>query len=138
MSADNFYLIRRAPGGKFTPLMGFASDEDQPEVGAMREYQLFDTAEAAFDSVADEYAEYGHSIHPECREPATVVHEVPAVVARLLDNELAEMLVDSLRYAGVEFGDAQQEVVKRLVHDTALISARTALAELAPQDNGRT
>jgi hypothetical protein len=79
VSADNYWLVRRNPAGGFSPVMGFDSDDGKPEVWAST--PVFDTPEAALASVQGEYAEYGHSIDPECYEaPAT---DRPSVVTRL-------------------------------------------------------
>lgn len=65
MSADNFYRIRRHPAGGFTPVHGFASADEEPEVNP-NFHQPFPTIDKAIESVIDEYTEYGVSIHPEC------------------------------------------------------------------------
>ena len=65
MSADNFYIIRKHPGGGFAAVMGFASDDKNPE--AAWEHASYPTPLDALLSVIDEPAEYGCSIHPECR-----------------------------------------------------------------------
>jgi hypothetical protein len=67
MSADNYYLVRVHPETRrFVPLMGFASDFGRPYVRADRDEPSFDTPELALASVLNDYAEYGHSIDPEC------------------------------------------------------------------------
>ncbi|WP_159599237.1 hypothetical protein [Agromyces humi] len=63
MSADNYWLIRRTQNG-FVPVMGFASDDWKPQPRS--DAPVFATPDEALDSVIDEYAEYGHSIDPEC------------------------------------------------------------------------
>jgi hypothetical protein len=68
MSADNYYLVRKHPSGGFVPLMGFASVNEAASIDPNREYEVFDTPEAALASVITEYAEYGHRIHSECYE----------------------------------------------------------------------
>lgn len=66
MSADNFYIIRNHPDGGFTPVHGFASDDELPAVNPER-HKSFPTLDKAIDSVSDEYTEYGVRIHPECK-----------------------------------------------------------------------
>lgn len=67
MSADNFWLVRRNWPSGFSPVMGFASDETKPDVRA--DAPVFATPEEALASVLGDYAEYGHSIDPECYAP---------------------------------------------------------------------
>jgi hypothetical protein len=69
VSADNFWLVRRHPRGGFSPVMGFASDDDVPEVH--HRAPSFDSPEDALVSVLDDWAEYGHSIDEECFRPQT-------------------------------------------------------------------
>lgn len=64
MSADNYFVVRPHPGGGFTPIMGFASD-DRDRAPQMTD-PSFATPEEALSAVLNEYAEYGHSISPEC------------------------------------------------------------------------
>jgi hypothetical protein len=66
MSADNYYLIRKHPDGGFVALMGFMSDEDEPQVDPKREYDIYTSPVHALDAVSREYTEYGTQIHPEC------------------------------------------------------------------------
>lgn len=66
MSADNYYLIRKHPSGGYIAVMGFASDENTPEVDPAQ--GSFATVQEAIDSVALEYAEYGIRIHGEISE----------------------------------------------------------------------
>lgn len=67
MSADNYYLIRRLPNGKFVPVMGFASVDETPKVRMMDDYH-FDSLEDAIEWASEQYSEYGVSVHPECWE----------------------------------------------------------------------
>lgn len=66
MSADNYYLIRKAPDGKFVAVMGFASDPDEPKIDPEREYPTFDHPLDALMWAQEQSAEYGVSLHPEC------------------------------------------------------------------------
>jgi hypothetical protein len=91
MSADNYYLIRKHPGGKFVSLMGFMSDEDEPQVDPKRTYTFFSTPEKALEFVSTFGAatEYGVRIHPECYGPVEpTVHE-PTVTVNVADLEAA-------------------------------------------------
>lgn len=77
MSADNYYVVLPHPDGGFTPVMGFASDEQGPTVRA--DAVAFETPLEALNAVVDEYAEYGHSISPLCyTEPEPDPAEVTA------------------------------------------------------------
>ncbi|KQO98263.1 hypothetical protein [Leifsonia sp. Leaf264] len=64
MSSDNFYLVRKLSPGQFTPVMGFASDDIRPP--ASERYGVYPTPDTALAAVIDDWAEYGHSIDPEC------------------------------------------------------------------------
>lgn len=64
MSADDYYLIRRHPLGGFTPVMGFASNEDTPK--ATEFHPQYQTVEDALRSAMHDYTEYGVSVHWEC------------------------------------------------------------------------
>jgi hypothetical protein len=66
MSADNFYIVRRHSDGGFTPVHGFASDDETPKVNPERNAS-FPTIDSAIESVIDEYTEYGIRVHPECK-----------------------------------------------------------------------
>jgi hypothetical protein len=67
LSADNFYLIRKDQAGKYVPVMGFASaDDDYDFVINPGSTRRFDTLGEALDWACDQYTEYGVSIHPEC------------------------------------------------------------------------
>jgi len=70
MSADNYYMIRKHPNGKYVALMGFASDPTEPTVEPDREYEFFDDPMDAFFWAQGlewpDAPEYGVSIHPEC------------------------------------------------------------------------
>lgn len=66
MSADNFFIIRKHPGGGFAAVMGFASYLENPE--ASWEHASYETPLDALLSIVDEPTEYGVSIHPECRD----------------------------------------------------------------------
>ena len=65
MSADNFYVIVRHPNGGFTPIMGFASDE---EFCAKAEEWMhsFDNLEDAYSYATEDWTEYGVRVDPEC------------------------------------------------------------------------
>lgn len=69
MSADNYYLVRKHPLGGFTYVMGFASDVDEndDEIIPVAEESdpQFKTKEEAMRASSHQYAEYGHSYHPE-------------------------------------------------------------------------
>lgn len=67
MSADNFYIIRKHPAGGFTPVHGFASDEETPKVNPERN-RPFPSIDEAIESVIDDYTEYGIRVHQECRK----------------------------------------------------------------------
>ncbi len=58
-----------APRGGFSPVMGFASDDRVPEVGL--DAPVFVTPEEALLSVLDDWAEYGHSVDPDCYQPVS-------------------------------------------------------------------
>lgn len=84
MSSDNYYVIVPNPAGGFSPVMRFASededlaeDEDAPVPVPLprRGAPVFATPMEALHSVLDEYAEYGHSIHPACTDTAEVAFE---------------------------------------------------------------
>lgn len=64
MSADNYYIIRKHPSGGFAAVMGFASDEIEPQ--ARERHQQFETVEDALRHAMDDYAEYGAGVHEEC------------------------------------------------------------------------
>lgn len=66
MSSDNFYLIRKHPKGGYAAVMGFASCDDLPEVA--EKHEQFESIEDALVWAADEYAEYGVTVHPECHD----------------------------------------------------------------------
>lgn len=66
MSADNYYMIRKAPSGKHVAVMGFYSDPVEPVIDPAKEYQEFDEAMDAWHWANDQQSEYGVSIHPEC------------------------------------------------------------------------
>lgn len=71
MSADNFYIIRKDQGGKYVPVMGFASaDDDYDFVIRPHDKPRFDTVREALDWAWDEYTEYGVTVHPECGDDA--------------------------------------------------------------------
>lgn len=80
MSADNYYLIRRHPLGGFTPVMGFASDEDHTP-SANAHHPQFPTAMDAVNAACREYSEYGVSVHPECDAPNEAATSKDLVVA---------------------------------------------------------
>ena len=63
MSADNYYLITRHPGGGYTALMGFASD-NYPLIATMKDPQ-FPTQKAAWEFANEDYSEYGIRIDPD-------------------------------------------------------------------------
>ena len=63
MSADNYYLITRHPGGGYTALMGFASS-DYPLIPDMKDPQ-FTTQRAAWEFANEDYSEYGIRIDPD-------------------------------------------------------------------------
>ena len=64
MSADNYWIITRHPGGGYTALMGFASwDDDEPLVATMDSPQ-FATQKEAWEFADQDYAEYGVRIDP--------------------------------------------------------------------------
>jgi hypothetical protein len=69
VSADNYWLVRRHPGGGFTPVMGFSSDDDEP--GVIRRDPSFPTADEAMAAVWNDWTTYGHHRHPECYRPQT-------------------------------------------------------------------
>ena len=58
MSADNYYIIKRHPGGGYAAVMGFASDEHEPRVRPAKDPR-FDTVSDAVDWAGGEYSEYG-------------------------------------------------------------------------------
>lgn len=60
MSADNYYLIKKHPAGGYAALMGFMSDEREPEVrlGEMG-HRPFPTLQDAMEFADNEYSEYG-------------------------------------------------------------------------------
>lgn len=64
MSADNFWMIRKDKFGNFAPLMGFASDEEDPII--QLRHPRFASMEDAMFAIKDEWTEYGTSVHPEC------------------------------------------------------------------------
>lgn len=66
MSADNYYMIRKHPNGKFVAVMGFASDSREPVVTADESYKLFDDPVSALLWAHQQPSEYGASVHPEC------------------------------------------------------------------------
>lgn len=64
LSSDNYWLVRRTADNKFSPVMGFASDDLSPTIRDRD--PRFDTPSEALNAVISDYAEYGHSIDPEC------------------------------------------------------------------------
>lgn len=89
MSGDNYWMVVPNPDGGFSPVMGFASNDEHldpedvpvPRVGA----PVFATPEAALASVIDDWAEYGHSISPLCTSgaPMDLREAVESARARL-------------------------------------------------------
>ena len=61
MSADNYYLIW-GRNGKFYVTMEFMSDDDPVDFDE-EHAASFDTLEQAFESLEDEYSEYGVFVH---------------------------------------------------------------------------
>lgn len=68
MSADNFWYICSHPGGGFTYVMAFASDNVMPL--APKEAPSFPTASAALFAATgtDVYVEYGYELSYEARQ----------------------------------------------------------------------
>jgi hypothetical protein len=64
MSADNYWMIRKDIHNFFVPLMGFASEEENPIVSSKN--PRFNTIKEAVASVIHEDCEYGIVIHNEC------------------------------------------------------------------------
>lgn len=79
--------------------MGFASDSGRPVIDPARIKATYPTPLAALNAVFDDYAEYGHSIDPECYLPA---EEFEAILHRR--KELAEEFTWRMRY-GLEERD---------------------------------
>ena len=83
MSADNFYLIRRHPLGGFAAVMGFASDDNEPQ--ARESDDRYATVGEAVVAASEGYSEYGVSVHEECRAPRK-----PYVMIIELDDALLD------------------------------------------------
>lgn len=67
MSADNYYIIRKTPAGKFVALMAFMSDDKYPEVDPERtDYLTFDHPVDALLWAQEQPSEGGATLHPEC------------------------------------------------------------------------
>ena len=116
MSADNYYLVRRNPAGGFSPVMGFGSWEEKPTVEAGA--PVFGTPELALASVLGEYAEYGHSIDPECFESTAPLQEAQDALGAGADvSEVAASLGAAMRRSLAESGLSSEEWVSRLVGD---------------------
>ena len=90
MSADNYYLIVPNPAGGFSPVMRFASDDDDlsedededtvtPTPMLDEGAPVFATPEEALASVLGEYAEYGHAISGACYSDLPVPQVTPTV-----------------------------------------------------------
>lgn len=73
MSADNYYILRKHPGGGYTYIQAFASD-DHPNLRIRSTNPRFPTFQEAFDAAINEYSEYGVQIHPECTDAADPDH----------------------------------------------------------------
>lgn len=70
MSADNYYIIRKHPEGGYTPVQGFASDDELPSVIPER-HRSFPSIDEAIEFVIDDYTEYGIRVHPECKKTSS-------------------------------------------------------------------
>jgi len=68
MSADNYYIIKLDANKKFVPVMGFASDDREPNI-TLRDPR-FDTLAEACDYAEGDYAEYGYRISLAARRAA--------------------------------------------------------------------
>lgn len=112
ISSDNYWLVRRHSASEFVPVMGFASDTGRPVIDPQRMTTTYPTPEAALDAVINDWAEYGHSIDPECHLPSD---EFDQQVARR--KELTDEFIWRIRH-GLE---------DRTVNDVA--SDLVALAE---------
>lgn len=66
MSADDYFIVRKAPGGKFVALRGFSSDSGEPALQDGTDYKLFDSPIDALLWAQAQPSEYGASVHPEC------------------------------------------------------------------------
>jgi hypothetical protein len=68
MSADNYLLVRRHPDGGFGVTMGFASNDEEPEVDAFstRYDSVTEALFAAHKQEQEDVIEYGTRVHPEC------------------------------------------------------------------------
>lgn len=127
MSADNFWLVRRAPAGRFVPLMGFASDDFEPMMLPSREYETFATPDAALQSVLNDYAEYGHSIHPECFAEPEAVHEA-------YTGARAELLSLLELEAAYNFSGLDQDVITAMFDGGFAAAVRAVDAALGGLD----
>lgn len=146
MSSDNFYLVRRARGGPgFVALMGFASDDRRPRVTDSRPRPVFSTAEEALGSVLHKYAEYGHSIDPECymdyEEFAALValqDQAATAVERELDwfiendrEHMAAAVVEIVAETTGELRAATARSTVREIADDYLVNELPALSDTA-------
>ncbi|WIB65920.1 hypothetical protein [Curtobacterium sp. MCBD17_040] len=109
MSSDNYWLVRRIPAtNRFVPLMGFASDDALPRLEDRRDRQDYATAQEALAAVLDDYAEYGHDIHPECHLSAEDFHILVVARTRVqqaLEEALTEIDVVRSRAAAAEWAE---------------------------------
>ncbi len=81
MSADNYYRVCRHPAGGFTAVMGFMSNDEQPQPTANS--PQFDTWQDAYAHANEDWIiEYGIRVDHDCLEPSPEpaktrpVHEV--------------------------------------------------------------
>lgn len=65
MSADNYYVIKLDANKKFVPVMGFESDDYEPDIRDRD--PRFDTFDAAYDYAEGDYSEYGVRLSSEVR-----------------------------------------------------------------------
>lgn len=85
MSADNYFTIRRHPLGGFAAVMGFMSDDSEPQ--ARESDEQFSSMDAAWAYALGEYAEYGVTVHPECCSQGNRYVMVVTVDPSLLDGD---------------------------------------------------
>ena len=140
MSSDNFYLVRRERGGPgFVALMGFASDDRRPRVTNSRPRPVFSTAEEALGSVLHKYAEYGHSIDPECymdyEEFAALValqDQAATAVERELDWFIVERELDwFIENDREHMAAAVVEIVTETTGELRAATARSTVHKIA-------
>lgn len=116
MSADNYGLIRNHPKGGFAALMGFASCDGAPV--AEESDPQFDTIDAALASIADDYFEYGISVHAECER--TLALQLQNICDRLRSVEVPNDPTDFSLVFGVQAAISALETAAQIARNKGI------------------